>query len=209
MSPKFVFALLHVAVVGQIARPAEPAPPVGDLGKIAAYQLSDTAGKPRLATEWADRAAVVYCFLGLECPVANGYAPQMQRLAEKFAPQDIAFVGVYSERGVTPAAAESHRGEYRIGFVCLIDVEQKLASQCRVSRVPTMVVIRRDGTIVYRGRIDDRWSPEGRRRDVPRTRELEDAVAAVLKGENPSPAETPTFGCPLVYKDPANAVPLK
>ncbi|MBL9092195.1 MAG: hypothetical protein JNL96_13300, partial [Planctomycetaceae bacterium] len=109
----------------------------------------------------------------------------------------------------TPAAAQSHRGEYRIGFDCLIDVEQKLASQCRVSRVPTMVVVRRDGTIVYRGRIDDRWSPEGRRRDVPRTRELEDAVAAVLKGENPSPAETPTFGCPLVYKDPANAVPLK
>ncbi|MGC3968034.1 MAG: redoxin domain-containing protein [Pirellulales bacterium] len=208
MSKMFVGTWSVLVLVGALAAAAEPAAE-SDLGKVERFQLNDTAGKPRISTEWVGRKAVVYCFLGIECPVSNGYAPQMQRLADKFAPQGVTFVGVYSERKVTLAAAQTHRDEYRIGFDCLIDVEQKLASQCRIARVPTIVVVQPDGTIVYRGRIDDRWSPEGRRRDVPRTRDLEDALAAVLTGKTPPTAETSPFGCPLVYKDPAAAVPLK
>ena len=79
----------------------------------------------------------------------------------------------------------------------LLDGEQKIATQAGIKRVPTFLVVRPDGTIAYRGRVDDRWSPEGKRRDEPRTHELADAVEAVLAGKEPPTAETPTFGCPL------------
>ena len=51
--------------------------------------------------------------------------------------------------------------------------------------------------MLYRGRIDDRYSPDGKRRNEPRTRDLEDALDAVAAGRKPAVSETPVFGCPL------------
>ena len=129
--------------------------------------------------------------------MSNGYAAEMQRLADRYAEQGVQFVGLYSEPTVTADEARRHGEEYGLKFVRLLDAEQKLAAQAGVKRVPTFLVLRPDGAIAYRGRIDDRWSPEGKRRDEPRTHELADAVDAVLAGKNPPVAETPTFGCPL------------
>lgn len=168
-----------------------------ELGKIGDYELADVDGKPRTAAAWKDAKAVVYCFLGTECPVSNGYAPQMQRLADKYAAQGVTFVGVYVEPTVTADEAKKHGEEYALKFVRLVDPKQTLVAAAGVLRMPTMVVARTDGAIAYRGRIDDRWSPEGKRRDVPRTRELEDALEAVLADKSPPVAETPTFGCPV------------
>jgi hypothetical protein len=121
-------------------------------------------------------------------------------LADKYAEQDVQFVGVYVEPSVTLADAGDHGREYGLKFPLLWDPTHALVGQAGIARMPTFVVAQPDGTIVYRGRIDDRWSPEGKRRDVPRTRELEDALEAVLDGKAPPVAETPTFGCPVPRK---------
>ncbi|MBA4018885.1 MAG: hypothetical protein C0483_17085 [Pirellula sp.] len=197
-----IVAATGITIGGALA--AEPPGP-SNLGKIDGYSLRDTAGIPRTAKDWSDRKGVVYCFLGVECPVSNGYAPQMQRLAEKFAPQEVALVGVYSELDATRQKTAAHGEEYGLKFPCLLDTEQSLARQAGIRRVLTVIVVDPEGNIVYRGRIDDRWSPEGKRRDVPRTHELEDAVAALLAGEAPAARETPAFGCPLVFAKPAAA----
>ena len=49
----------------------------------------------------------------------------------------------------------------------------------------------------YRGRIDNRYASDGKRRDDPTTHELVDALEAVLAGEAPAIAQTKAFGCPL------------
>ena len=90
-----------------------------ELGQIGDYELADVDGKPRTAAEWKDAKAVVYCFLGTECPVSNGYAPQMQRLADKYAAQGVTFVGVYVEPTVTADDARKHGEEYALKFVRL------------------------------------------------------------------------------------------
>jgi peroxiredoxin len=168
-----------------------------ELGRIGDYRLNGFDGKSHSAADWGEAKAVVYCFLGTECPVSNGYAPAMQRLADKYASQGVPFVGVYVEPTVTAEEAKAHGEEYALKFPRLLDPEQQLVAAAGVVRMPTFVVVRPDGVIVYRGRIDDRWSPEGKRRDVPRTRELEDAIEATLAGRAPPVAETPTFGCPV------------
>jgi hypothetical protein len=50
---------------------------------------------------------------------------------------------------------------------------------------------------MYRGRIDDRYSIQGKRRDNPTTHELIDALEAVLAGKVPAVRESKAFGCPL------------
>jgi peroxiredoxin len=189
---RIVLAIILACVA---SRPAIGA--AAELGKIGEYKLVDTAGTERTQADWRDAKAVVYCFLGTECPVSNGYAPQMQRLAEQYTAQGAAFVGVYVEPTVTADEARKHGEEYALKFPRLLDPAQGLIDKAGVKTMPTAVVARPDGTIVYRGRIDDRWSPEGKRRDVPRTHELADAIEAVLVGKSPPVAETPTFGCPV------------
>lgn len=181
--------LLLLALVG----PATAA----DLGTIGDFQLADADGKSHGRAEWSAAKAVVYCVLGTECPVSNGYAPAMQRLADKYAQQGVPFVGVYCEPEVTAELARRHGEEYGLKFTRLLDPKHQLVAQTGAKTMPTMVVVDAAGRIAYRGRIDDRWSPEGKRRDVPRTRELEDALEAVLAGRAPTVAETKTFGCPL------------
>lgn len=171
-----------------------------ELGMIGDDALPGLDGKLHARSEWRDAKAIVYCFLGTECPVSNGYAAQMQRLADRYAEQGVTFVGLYSEPTVTVEEARKHGAEYGFQFVRLLDGAQMLATQAGIKRVPTFLVVRPDGTIAYRGRIDDRWSPEGKRRNEPRTHELADAIEAVVAGREPPLAETPTFGCPLQKK---------
>ncbi|MBL9090640.1 MAG: redoxin family protein [Planctomycetaceae bacterium] len=201
MRNRFGYVVVLLALVGNSAsgsvQAAEP------LGTIPEVELLDVAGNKVTTSQFRSRKAVVFAFLGLECPVANAYAPQMQRLADRFVQQDVAWVGVYSERGATRDAAAKHGDEYGLKFPRLLDTNQQLAAQAGVKRVPTFVVVAPSGAILYRGRIDDRWSPDGRRRDVPRTQDLIDAVEAIVAGKTPPNAETPVFGCPLSYKPAA------
>lgn len=168
-----------------------------DLGAIGSYTLNDVDGVERTAADWREAKTIVYCILGTECPVSNGHAPQMQRLADRYAPQGVRFIGIYAESTVTAEEARKHGEEYSLKFPRLLDPQHSLIAQTGAKTMPTFIVARPDGTIAYRGRLDDRWSPEGIRRDEPRTHELADAIDAVLAGREPTVAETRTYGCPL------------
>jgi len=187
---RFTFAVL--LTLGTLAS-ADAA----DLGRVGEYRLNDTAGAAHTPADWQDAKAVVYVVLGTECPVSNGYAPHFQRLADKYAAKDVRLVGIYAEPTVSADEARQHGEEYGLKFVRLLDPAHELTTQSGAKTMPSVIVALPDGTIAYRGRVDDRWSPEGKRRDVPRTRELEDALEAVLSGKPPTVAETTPFGCPI------------
>lgn len=162
------------------------------------FSLKDPAGTTHTFDEGSGRNAVVLFFLGTECPVSNFYAPDMIRIAEAGAKRGVATYGVYPEPDAAPADAAKHAEEYGLTFAVLLDPEQALAKRAGITRVPTAVVLTPAGGIAYRGRIDDRYSMNGRRRNVPRTRDLEDALEAVLAGRSPAVKETPAFGCLLL-----------
>jgi hypothetical protein len=63
--------------------------------------------------------------------------------------------------------------------------------------VPSAVVLSAAGEVLYRGRVDDRYTPEGVRREVPTTRDLENALRALTDGKPVPVPETKPFGCPL------------
>jgi hypothetical protein len=79
----------------------------------------------------------------------------------------------------------------------LLDPRHVLPAQTGVTRVPEAVVLTAGGEVRYRGRVDDKYSLDGRRRDEPRTKDLESAIGAVLAGKTPDPSQTKAFGCPL------------
>jgi peroxiredoxin len=161
------------------------------------FTLPDAAGRKHTADEWKGKTAVVLFFLGTECPVSNFYAPEYARLAKAFAGKGVLFYGVHPDPDVTAAAAAGHAAEYRIPFPVLLDPTQAVTRQTGVQVVPSAVVLSPGGEVLYRGRVDDHYTPEGVRREVPTTRDLEDALRAVAQGKAVPVARTKAFGCPL------------
>jgi peroxiredoxin len=182
---------LLLAVAGILAD--EPAA----LGQVKEFSLLDSKGTRHTTAEWKDSKAVVLLFLGTECPVSNGYAPEYTRLAKQFRARGVLFYGVHADPEVTATVAAKHAAEFGLTFPVLLDPTHTVTRQAGVRVVPEAVMLSAQGRILYRGRIDDRYSPEGRRREEPSSRDLENALAAVVAGKAPPVAETRAFGCPL------------
>jgi peroxiredoxin len=136
-------------------------------------------------------------FLGTECPVSNGYAPELERLHQRYKGRDVVFCGIHCEPDVSLEKAKRHAQEYGLTFRLALDHEQRVAKAAGVRIMPTAVVLGKDGQLLYRGRIDNRYSEKGQRRPEATTHDLDVAIAAVLAGKRPAVPVTEPFGCPL------------
>jgi peroxiredoxin len=186
-----------LALGATLPAPGAPAEAAKPALRVKDFSLADPQGQRHSIKEWRGRKTVVLIFLGTECPVSNGYAPVLSRLAKHYGPRGVAFYGVHPDPDVTAAVATKHAAEYQLPFTLLLDPRQVLPPQTGVTRVPSAVVLTPQGQVLYRGRIDDRYANDGRRRDEPRHKDLENAVEAALAGRTPNPAVTEVFGCPL------------
>jgi peroxiredoxin len=176
---------------------AEPSDASAHLRQLPPFELIDTRGTLHSLAGLRTAKATVLFFLGHECPVSNGYSPEMQRIAAKYADRGIAIWGIHCDPEVTMAAASEHAKQYGLTFPIMLDPEQRLAAASGVRVTPEAVLVSSQGKLLYHGRIDDRYAPQGKRRDEPRVRDLDDAISAVLAGNVPRVAETKAFGCPL------------
>jgi peroxiredoxin len=188
----FLFAaLVIVAASGEIVAAEAP------LGQIPPFKLRDVESRDATLEDWTGKKAVILFFVGAECPVSNGYSPLMQRLADKYAPLGVACWAVHCDPTITAESAAEHAQEYGLKFRIVLDPAQALAQPAGVRVTPEAVVASPAGKVLYRGRIDDRYSSDGKRRDRPRVNDLEDALEAVLSGGEPKVNQTVSFGCPL------------
>ena len=172
--------------------------------QIGPFALRDIEGKAVTRDAWRASKAVLLFFVGAECPVSNGYAPLMQRAAVKYARQGVACYAVHCDPTMTAEAAARHAREYGLGFCVVLDPAQALAAPAGVRVTPEAVVVSPAGKVLYRGRIDNRYAPDGKRRDEPTARDLETALDAVLSGARPAVSETEAFGCPLPKPKPGS-----
>jgi len=164
---------------------------------VKTFALADAAGKQHTAADWKGKKAVVLLFISTDCPVSNFYCPDYARLARAFAGKGVVFYGIHADPDVTAKEAAAHAADYRLPFPVLLDPTHAVTRQTGVKVVPEAVVLSPDGRIVYRGRIDDRYNLNGVRRENPTTRDLENALTAVLAGRVPAVREAPGYGCPL------------
>jgi peroxiredoxin len=188
---------LVAACVSLHAAAAVAAPPAAGAKQVADFSLVDTRGTKHSINEWRRSKAVVLFFIGTECPVSNGYAPDMQQIATRYAEQGVACFGVHADPSVTSAAAAEHAKQYSLTFPILLDPEQVLAQSTAARVTPEAVVVSPTGKVLYRGRIDDRYATDGKRRDDATVQDLENALRAVLSGAAPAVSDTKAFGCPL------------
>lgn len=156
-------------------------------------------GQPfKIAT--SDHIATVLIFLLPDCPIANGYSPEITRLHQAYKDKGIRFVLVYSDRDITIEEAKAHHADFRHTSDAVIDPNLSLAKLTGATITPEAVVLSAKGAVLYRGRIDDRFPDYGKRRAIPTTTELRDALDAVVDGKPIKVAPSKAVGCFLDVK---------
>jgi hypothetical protein len=163
-----------------------------DGNELAGVQNLD--GKPIDPTHHGDARVTVLLFIDSDCPVSNRYAPEIQRLHADYAPRGVNFWLVYPDPDISVASIRAHMQDYGYTLPALRDPEHALVRRARALVTPEAGIFLSDGTLVYHGRIDDRYVDLSRRRPQPTERDLVKVLDTVLAGKTVDTAWTPAPG---------------
>jgi hypothetical protein len=139
--------------------------------------------------------ATVFIFTRTDCPIANRYAPEVQRLHREFGPQRVAFRLVYLDGGEPVEAIRAHLGQYGYDIPALRDPRHVLVSLTGVRATPEAAVFTAERRLVYRGRIDDRYLDFNRVRASPKRHDVREVLTAIASGTPVEPRTTDAVGC--------------
>ena len=139
--------------------------------------------------------ACVMIFVATDCPIANSYAPEINRLYDDYSGKGVVFHLVYPDSTVAEEKVRKHVADYALKLPTTVDRDHSLVKRAGVSVTPEVAVFDARENVVYRGRIDNLYADFGERRRQVTERYLRDALNAVLKGEKPALTETKAIGC--------------
>jgi thiol-disulfide isomerase/thioredoxin len=156
----------------------------------------------------AGTAASLVFFVATDCPVSNGYAPEIQRVCRDYARRGVTCSLLYEDvdtattKRVLDQQVRAHMSEYGYrDLPAAIDRQRSAATAARATVTPTAVVVDRAGEIRYRGRIDNLYAALGKPRQQITRHDLRDALDAVVTGRRVTHPETEPIGCYIT--DPA------
>ncbi|MEM6916168.1 MAG: hypothetical protein AAF491_06330 [Verrucomicrobiota bacterium] len=139
--------------------------------------------------------AIAWIFTAVDCPIANGYSPELNRIYDEFSSAGIHFTLVYPEPSLTETQIKAHLAEYDLKFDYFHDRTHQRVSSSGASVTPEVAVYSRSGQLVYRGRIDNRYTEYGDRRNSATETYLRDVLGLLLSGAEVEFSETEPIGC--------------
>jgi peroxiredoxin len=161
------------------------------------FRLRDTKGAIHTAAEWDGKSAIVLFFVTVDCPVANSYVPEMNRIAASYAAKGVAVYGVQAETSVGEAAVARYSDEFRYTFPLLLDPGQTLVKLVNATVTPQAAVVTPAGKVLYIGRIDNRVEDFGKTRFQATRADLREALDAVISNRPVLPSTTKSVGCAI------------
>lgn len=165
--------------------------------QAAELSLKDVEGVAQRPLADAGQAATVLFFVMHDCPIANGYAPEISRIAEEYGKRGVRSFVIYVEDDLAPADARQHAREFGYRCPALLDPRHLLARKAGATVSPEAAVFSAKGEVLYRGRIDDRAIAPGKHRAEPHQRDLRAALDAILSGKPVRERFTKAIGCYL------------
>lgn len=165
------------------------------------FKLRGTDEKTYTLASFAAGRILVVNFTCNHCPYAQAYEDRFIALAAEFTPQGAAFLAVSPNDAKTyPADSfenmQRRAAEKNLPFPYLYDEKQAMARAYGAVCTPHLFLFDAGRKLAYEGRIDDNWKNP----DAVKSRDLRDAIEAVLAGR-PAPApQTNPMGCSIKWK---------
>jgi peroxiredoxin len=173
-----------------------------ELGQSAPdFNLPGVDGKKYSLSNFGDAKVLVVVFSCNHCPYVVGSEQRMKQFHADYSPRGVAMVAINSnetdnhptdsfEHMVGRAKAEGFKFPY------LRDESQDVARAYGALRTPHFFVFDRDRKLRYTGRMDN----QPKDATLATTRELRDAVDALLAGKKPPVELTNPIGCNVKWK---------
>jgi len=177
---------LLALLAGFVAWPAEPE-----------FRLRDTGDHVHTAAEWRGHRAILLFFVTTDCPIANSYVPEMNRIQQAYAPRGVLVYAVQADTTVPDPDVARYARDYRYAFPLLLDPRQVLIQLAGATITPQAAVFTADGQRLYLGRIDNRVEDFGRQRLEATTLDLREALDAILAGKPAPHPLTKSIGCAI------------
>lgn len=161
------------------------------------FELRDTNGTLHTASEWQGKRAVVLFFTMTDCPLANGYVPEMNRLQTSYEPKGVAFYAVQADNTISDDDVKKYAQEFGYTFPMLNDTRLTLARLTGAKVTPEVAILSPAGEVLYLGRVDNKVEDLTHPRYAATEPELRNALDAVLAGKAPKEARTRAVGCSI------------
>ncbi|MDW8207920.1 MAG: redoxin domain-containing protein [Chloroherpetonaceae bacterium] len=160
-----------------------------------AVRVKDLHGTTRSIPDTTSKATVLI-FITTDCPIANTYAPEIQRIHAQCSRENIALYVVYADPSISLQQVRRHVRDYGYRCPAIRDAKHTLVRMVNATMTPEAAVLLPDGKLIYRGRIDDRYLDYGKKRTQPTRHDLRDVLHAVLQGKaNRTLVTTRAVGC--------------
>jgi thiol-disulfide isomerase/thioredoxin len=161
----------------------------------ASLTILDINGIPRSPLKPEGKASVLF-FIASDCPIANSYAPEIQRICSEYAPKQVSCDLVYVDPTLTVGDVKKHVQDFGYSsLTAILDSSQKLVKAAGATITPEAAVIGPSGQVLYRGRINNVYAALGKRRLEATEHDLRKALDEVLSGKLVSTNQTQAIGC--------------
>lgn len=136
-----------------------------------------------------------YIFMAEECPVCNYLGKTLKKLSSKYH-DDVNFVAVFPQRMSNIKTASLFKKKYDLPlFTIEIDHDRVITDKYNASVTPEVVLVNKQGEVVYQGRVNNSYAAPGRMRHGKVTEDLEIAIQKVIANQPvPKPWPDP-IGC--------------
>jgi peroxiredoxin len=177
-----------------------------ELGQQAPdFRLPGVDGKTWSLADFADARALIVVFSCNHCPYVVGSEERMKQLVADDAPRGVKMIAINSnETENHPADSMEHMiqraREKQFNFTYVRDDSQQVALAYGALRTPHFYVFDQERKLRYTGRMDDNPRTPGQEK----TRELRDALDAILAGRQPAVPLTNPIGCNVKWKGKEN-----
>lgn len=159
------------------------------------FRVPDTSGVVHTEAALARATATVVFFITPGCPISQGYVPEMNRISADYAARGVRTLAVQTDPAVSTAELQAHVRDYGYRFPVLIDRHQRLVAHVDATVTPEAAILSAGGTVLYRGRIDNRVPALGVKRVTVTEFDLRDALDAVVAGRAVPRPRTTASGC--------------
>lgn len=195
--------LVAVALMGLFsAAPALAEQPKATIGeKAPGFTLTDQNGKEHSLSDYEGKVVVLETF-NEQCPYVMKFYREghMNRQAEKYAEQDVVWLAINPTAGTSVESNKAIAEKWEIDRPLLDDAGGAVAATYRATNTPHMYIIDKDGTLKYMGAIDSNNS--NKTADIAdATNYVDQALEAVLAGNEVQTPETKAYGCVIKYAE--------
>lgn len=138
----------------------------------------------------------VLIFLAPLCPICQDMTYDLRTLELEFADAPVAFVGLFPNPSTRAEQIAEFDAVYGLSMSLQPDTSG-WAERLGALWTPEVFVLDARDSVVYRGRINDRYFAPGRRKNRTRRRDLHEALSELMAGVPVSVPRTDAVGCPI------------